>query len=202
MRAFYLLLCCVCLQLACVAKGNDKPASVLGKEIKDFSLRNVDGKLLSMNSYKNAKGFIVVFTCNHCPFAKLYTQRLNKLYEKYSKQGVYLLAINPMDTLVYEEEGMANMQQWAKGQHYRFPYLQDGTQQVAKTFSAYHTPQAYVVWKEQGKWIVKYSGAIDDNGQHAEKATPFADNAVAALLKGTAPPQQETISLGCKINYR
>lgn len=180
----------------------DKQVSAIGKEVQHFSLPGADGKIISTGSYAHAKGFIIVFTCNHCPFAKLYTARLNALNTKYKKLGVPLLAINPMDTLVYEDEGIGNMRKWARSQRYNFPYLQDGAQSVAKMFYAQHTPQAYVIWKEKEKWIIKYSGAIDDNGQHPELAKPFAGNAVDELLQGKQPSTAETVSLGCSINYR
>src|SRR4051794_21552100 len=110
--------------ILCSSKSGKRP-SALGKEIPNFSLRNVDGKTLSLNDNKNAKGYIVVFTCNHCPFAKLYTGRLNELDKKYKTQGVPLLAINPMDTLVYDEESFEKMKKKARTEKFSFPYLQD-----------------------------------------------------------------------------
>ena len=98
----------------------------------DFRLRNVDNRMISLESYPNAKGFILVFTCNHCPFAKLYSKKLIELNEKYEALGVPLLAINPMDTLVYEEESFELMQEKAKIDKFTFPYLQDASQEVAK----------------------------------------------------------------------
>jgi hypothetical protein len=94
------------------------------------------------------------------------------------------------------------MQQRARTAGFMFPYVQDAGQAVAKTFHASHTPAAYVVWKDQGKLIVRYSGAIDDNGQHPEQATPFLANAVNELLAGKTVTRPETVSLGCAINYR
>lgn len=187
--------------LLCSNKSGKRP-SALGKEIANFSLRNIDGKTFSLNDDKTAKGFIVVFTCNHCPFAKLYTGRFNALDKKYKALGVPLLAINPMDTLVYEEESFEKMKKKAHTEKFSFPYLQDNLQTVAKAFNANHTPQAYVIWKENGKWLVKYSGAIDDNGQEPQKANPFVANAVNELLHSKPVSNPETLSFGCGINYR
>jgi hypothetical protein len=155
-----------------------------------------------VNNYKNARGFIIVFTCNHCPFAKLYTKRLNDLNKKYKLLDVPVIAINPMDSLVYEDENAAGMKAWATNQHFNFPYLQDGTQAVARSFYALHTPQAFVIWKENDKWMVRYSGAIDNNGQHPEMAKPFIANAVDALLNNKLPAEAENRSFGCAIHYR
>ncbi len=175
---------------------------MLGKEVPAFELRNTDGKLVSMNGYKNAKGFIVVFSCNHCPFAKLYTARLNALNTKYKALNVPLLVVNPMDSLVYEDENMKGMRAWAKSQHFNFPYLQDAAQSVAKAFYAAHTPQAFVLWKTGDKWIVRYSGAIDDNGKHPEQAHSFVAKAVDELLQGKTVSEPENLSFGCAIHYR
>ena len=179
-----------------------KDPSVFGTEINDFSLKNVDNTDISLSQFKEAKGFIIVFTCNHCPFAKLYSQRYNDLNEKYKALGVPLIAINSMDSLVYEEESFDKMQLKAQSEKFNFPYLQDGSQCVGKNFNAEHTPQAYVIWKENDKWVIKYSGSVDDNGENPKKATPFIANAVNELLKNKAVSKPITESFGCRIFYR
>ena len=178
------------------------PPSVFGTEINDFSLKNVDNADISLAQFKEAKGFIIVFTCNHCPFAKLYSQRYNDLNKKYQPLGVPLIAINSMDSLVYEEESFEKMQEKAQSEKFNFPYLQDGSQCVGKNFNAEHTPQAYVIWKENGNWVVKYSGSVDDNGEHPKKATPFIANAVNDLLQNKPVAKPNTESFGCRIFYR
>jgi peroxiredoxin len=172
------------------------------KIIPDFTLKNVDGNMLSTADYSDAKGFIVIFTCNHCPFAKLYSKRMNDMHTKFSKQNVPLLAINSMDTLVYEDESYKMMQQKAKQEKFNFPYLYDPSQQVGKAFGADHTPMAYVIWKENNQWVIKYKGAIDDNGEHPKLAKPFIDNALKELLSNQKVILPETTSFGCRIFYR
>ena len=177
--------------------------SVIGTTISDFSLRNIDGKNLALKDYADAKGFIVIFTCNHCPFAKLYTKRLNELNTKYKALGVPLLAINSMDTLIYEDETFEKMQQRAKSQKFNFPYLYDNMQTVGKEFQADHTPHAYVIWKRNNQWTIEYSGAIDDNGAEPTKVTnAFVANAADELLQRKAVSMNETKSIGCAIFYR
>ena len=168
----------------------------------EFSLRNVDNRMISFDSYPEARGYIIVFTCNHCPFAKLYTERLNALNARYEKLGVPLLAINPMDTLLYEDEGFDRMQEKAAREKFTFPYLQDKLQLAGKFFQAKHTPQVFVVWNEQGKRVIKYTGAIDDNGDHPELATSFITPVIEALLHNQPVKTSETESFGCKIYYR
>jgi peroxiredoxin len=179
-----------------------EPISMIGKVVNDFTLKNIDTRNVSLSSYKNAKGFIIVFTCNHCPFAKLYPKRLNDLNTKYKPLGVPLLAINPMDATIYEEEVFEMMQKKANTAKFNFPYLQDDLQIVGKNFHAEHTPQAFVIWKVNDNWVVKYSGAIDDNGQHPELATPFIAKAVDNLLMQQPVLLPETQSFGCKIIYK
>lgn len=174
------------------------------KNIADFSLKNVDNKFVSLNSYKKAKGFIVVFTCNKCPMAKLYSERLNKLNLKYSSKGFYLLAINSMDTLVYAEESFKKMKARAKTEQFNFPYLQDKLQVVAKAFKAVHTPQAFILLKNNsGKYTIKYEGAIDDNAAEPEKATNhYLTNAIDDLLQNKPIKKSKTDSFGCRIYIR
>lgn len=171
--------------------------------IRDFRLKNVDGKYVSLKNYPEAKGFIIVFTCNHCPFAKLYPPRLNALYNTYAKLNVPLIAISSTDTITYEEDRYGEMVKKAKAEQFNFPYLFDGKQTVAKNFSAEKTPHAFVLWKEKGKWVVKYKGAIDDNGNEPELVeNPYVARAVDALLAGKPVQEKETKSIGCQIIFR
>ncbi|MEI6408794.1 MAG: thioredoxin family protein [Bacteroidota bacterium] len=173
------------------------------KVVQDFSLKNVDGTSVSLKNYPNAKGFIVVFTCNHCPFAKLYPPRLNALNEKYAKLGVPLLAISSTDTITYEEDTYGLMVEKAQREKFNFPYLFDGEQRVAKDFGAQKTPHAFVIWKENKKWVVKYNGAIDDNGMEPEQVeNRYVEQAVDALLAGKPVAVKETKSIGCQIIMR
>jgi peroxiredoxin len=173
------------------------------KSVNDFSLLNVDGKMVSLKDYPSAKGFIIIFTCNHCPFAKLYPERMNKLNNKYESSGVPLIAISSTDTVTYEDDSYINMIQKAKDEKFNFPYLSDGEQSAAKNFGAQKTPHAFVVWKEKGEYLIKYSGAIDDNGAEPEKVkNSYVEKAVDALLKGKAVELKETKSIGCQIHIR
>jgi peroxiredoxin len=169
----------------------------------DFSLKNVNGNMFSLNDYHNAKGFIVVFTCNHCPFAKLYPKRLNKLNKKYHHKGFPLLAISSTDTVLYAEDTYDNMVIKANKEKFNFPYLYDSAQSVAKLFNAERTPQAFVLLKENNNWVIKYNGAIDDNGAEPKKVkVDYVSDAVEALLKNQKVLITETKSIGCKIMFR
>ena len=171
------------------------------KTVSDFSLLNVNGKMVSLKDYKDAKGFIIVFTCNHCPFAKLYPERMNKLNLKYKPLGVPLIAISSTDTMVYEEDTFAKMVKKSKAEKFNFPYLFDGLQTAGQNFGACKTPHAFIIWKENKEWVIKYNGAIDDNAKEPGKAeNHFVETAVDALLKGKEVEVKETKSLGCQIH--
>lgn len=175
------------------------------KTISVFKLKSAtNNKNLSLSDYKEAKGFIIVFTCNKCPMAKLYTKRMNELNLKYSKQGIALLAINSMDTLAYAEESFKRMQKKAKSESFNFPYLQDKKQTVVKQFGATHTPQSFVIWKnKKGIFDIKYQGAIDDNASEPEKAEHhYLTAAVDELLSGKSVTNPKSESFGCRIYIR
>ena len=174
-----------------------------GTVVNDFTLKNVNGKNVSLRDYPDAKGFIIVFTCNHCPFAKLYPPRMNELNKKYKRLGIPVIAISSTDTLNYDEDTYAKMVAKAKKEKFNFPYLCDGAQTVARNFSAQKTPHAYVIWKEGGNWVVKYNGAIDDNGADPAKVQHhYVQDAVEAQLEGQPVPVTETKSVGCGIRLR
>lgn len=169
----------------------------------DFLLKNVNGNFISLKNYPDAKGFIIIFTCNHCPFAKLYPKRLNKLNKKYHHKGFPLLAISSTDTILYAEDTYDNMVIKANNEKFNFPYLYDETQSVAKLYKAERTPQAFVLFKENNNWVIKYNGAIDDNGAEPKKVkVDYVSDAVDALLKNQKILITETKSIGCKIMFR
>lgn len=174
-----------------------------GNRVEDFSLKNVDGKILSLKDFSNAKGFIIVFTSNGCPYAKLYPQRMNALNTKYEDSGVPLIAINSTDTLQFEENSFTEMVHTAMENKFNFSYLSDADQTAAKNFGAKKTPHAFVIWKENDGWVIKYSGAIDDNAAHPENAiNKYVENAVDELLIGEDVKIKETKSIGCSIIYK
>lgn len=174
------------------------------KNISNFKLKSATtNKWVSLSDYKDAKGFIVIFTCNKCPMAKFYSQRLNQMNEKYKKMGVPLVALNSMDTLAYAEESFRRMKLKVNNEQLKFPYLQDKKQNVAKEFKAVNTPQAFVIWKFKGKYTIQYEGAIDDNAGDTDKVkNHYLTDAVDQLLQGNKVKVPKSESFGCKIFYR
>ena len=127
-----------------------------GDVATDFKLKNVDGKMVSLADYKKAKGFIVIFTCNHCPFAKAYEERIVALDKKYAPKGYPVIAINPNDPALYAEDSYDNMKVRAKEKGFTFPYLFDEGQTVFPQYGATKTPHVFILQKEGAKNMVRY----------------------------------------------
>lgn len=180
---------------------NNAPSGYgIGDVAEDFSLKNIDGKMVSMANFPDAKGFIVVFTCNHCPYAKAYEQRIIDLDKKYKSLGYPVIAINPNDPKIAKDDSYELMQERAKEKGFTFPYLLDEKQEVYPRFGATKTPHVYILQKMSGQLMVQYIGAIDDNYEDAEAVKyKFVENAVDALLNGQAPDPSFTKAIGCSI---
>jgi thiol-disulfide isomerase/thioredoxin len=153
--------------------------------------------------YKSAKGFIVVFTCNHCPYAIAYEDRIEELDKKYASKGYPVIAINPNDAVSYPDDSFENMKVRAKQKGFTFPYLYDETQATAKIYGAQRTPHVYLLQKSGSDLIVKYVGAIDDNSQDAKAVkVKYLENAVDELLSGKDVSAKETKAIGCSIKWK
>ena len=166
----------------------------------DFKLKSVDGKMYSMANYKDAKGFIVVFTCNTCPFAVKYEERVNQLAKKYKSKGYVLLAINSNDPEVQPDDTYELMKARAKDKGYAFPYLVDEGQKIYPQYGATKTPHVFLLDKNL---VVKYIGAIDDNADDASAVKEkYLENAIAALENGKEPSPALTKAIGCSIKAK
>ncbi len=175
----------------------------VGDVATDFKLKNTDGKFVSLKDYKDAKGFIVIFTCNHCPYAKAYEDRIIALDKKYKTAGYPVIAINPNDPTVQPEDGYEQMIVRAKEKRFTFPYLVDEGQKIYPQYGALKTPHVYLLQKENGKNIVKYIGAIDDNYEDPnDVSVKYVENAVDALLKGQKIATERSLAIGCTIKVK
>ncbi len=167
---------------------------------EDFKLKNIDDKMVSMSDFEDAKGFIIIFTCNHCPYSDLYEDRIIALDKKYKKKGFPVIAINPNNPEKQAEDSFDKMKVRAKEKAFTFPYLFDDGQTVFPKYGATRTPHVFLLNKENGKFVVKYIGAIDDNSRNADKVDKkYLENAIKALLKGNNPEPNFTKAIGCSI---
>ncbi len=172
----------------------------IGDAATDFKLKDVDGSMVSMTDYKDAKGFIVIFTCNTCPFAVASEERIVALDAKYKDLGYPVIAVNPNDPNVQPDDTYELMQAKAESAGFTFPYLYDADDKVYATYGATKTPHVYLLKNEKGKHIVKYIGAIDDNVRKANAVKDtFLANAIDELLAGKVVSLKETKAIGCSI---
>ncbi|MCS6965701.1 MAG: thioredoxin family protein [Candidatus Kapabacteria bacterium] len=179
-------------------------AYTVGDTVRDFQLRNVDGKMVALTQYATTgRGVIIVFTCNSCPYAKAYEERIIELHREFAPKGFPVLTIQPNDPERSPEDSYQKMQQRAAEKGYPFPYLWDETQEVARQFKARRTPHAYVLQRVGERLVVAYIGAIDDNAEDPGAVEQrYVAESVNALLRGGVPPVRETRAIGCTIKWR
>ncbi|RED43817.1 AhpC/TSA family protein [Winogradskyella eximia] len=186
--------------LSAFTNKTDDNGYKIGDFATDFSLENIDGKMVSLSDFKKAEGFIVVFTCNTCPYAVAYEDRIEALNQKYADKGFPVIAIMPNNTDVMPGDNMEAMRERAKSKGFSFPYLLDKGQQIYPQYGATKTPHIYLLQKTEKGNEVKYIGAIDDNYQDAEAVkVKYVEDAVDALLEGKAIKVTETKAIGCSI---
>jgi peroxiredoxin len=190
-RAFLLA-----ILVAVLSARADAAGLTIGAAAPDFSgLVAVDGKPHSLVDYADAKLVVLVFTCNHCPVAKAYEDRLIALQKDYQSKGVQVVAVNvnnlPADRL-------NEMKDRAKQKGFNFPYLYDSTQKIGRDYGAMVTPHVFVLDKARK---IAYMGAVDDNKQSGQVKEHYLRDALDALLVGKKPPAEVTRQFGCGIRY-
>ena len=193
------------LSLLCIgllAKGQTTGYQI-GDVASDFNLKNIDGKNISLAGFKSAKGYIVVFTCNTCPYAMAYEDRLIALNKKYAAQGYPVVAINPNDPVAQPADTYEKMQQKAKNKGFNFPYLMDPNHVITKQYGANRTPHVFLLQKTGKGNVVQYIGAIDNDteGKSADKIN-YVQNAIDAIASGKKPAITTTKAIGCTIKWK
>lgn len=180
----------------------------LGSAAPGFSLTATDGRTYSLKDFVNARFLVVIFTCNHCPTAQYYEERVKQLVKDYKDKGVAVVAIMPndpksvrLDELGWTDlsDSFAEMKIRARDRQFNFPYLYDGdTESVARAYGPVVTPHAFVFDSERK---LRYVGAIDDSErvQHVQKQ--YLRDALDALIAGKEPPANKTKVVGCSIKW-
>lgn len=172
----------------------------IGSIIPEFNLTGIDDKYYSLQSFKDRKALIIIFSCNHCPYVQAYENRIMKIQEDYSAKGVSVVAINSNDAITYPEDSFDEMKKRASQKKYNFIYLRDEDQSAARNFDASHTPEVFL-FDEKRKLV--YHGKIDDNWQDEQKVkTKYLRNALDELLTGKEISVPETYSIGCTIKWK
>lgn len=172
----------------------------LGTQAPNFELPGTDGNTYYLKSFRDAKILVVVFTCNHCPYANASENRLIAIQNDYRDRGVQLVAINPNDDRSYPEDSFEHMVVRAKERRYPFPYLRDETQKVARAYDAACTPDIFVYDHERK---LRYNGRIDDNWKEPERAVSHdLRKALDALLDDRDIDFEVKPSMGCSIKWK
>ena len=166
----------------------------------DVKMAGVDGKSVTLAGVAGKKGTLVVFTCNHCPWAKMWQTRVTEIGNAAGKAGIGMVAINANDPADYPEDDMNGMKQRAKELKIKFPYVIDATSDVARAFGATRTPEAFL-FDAEGKLV--YHGTIDDSPKDAAAVKDaFLKDAVNAVSTGKTVTTAETKAMGCSIKFR
>jgi peroxiredoxin len=173
----------------------------LGAAAPAFALKNVDGKTVSLKDYVESKGLVVIFSCNSCPYAQAYQDRIIQLAKDYQPKGVPVVVISANDPKKRPDDSPENLAKRAADKNYPFPYLYDETQGVARSYGATNTPHAFV-FDNNLKLI--YRGRIDDNTEEAKVKKQDVRNALDLLLAGTPAKIETAVTkpFGCTIKWR
>ena len=177
----------------------------VGETAPDFQLKNVDGKMYSLADIKAgngeaAKGYIVTFTCNTCPYAQAYEDRIIQLHNKMAPKGYPVVAIQPNDPGMSSGDSFTAMQQRAKQKNYPFVYLIDEQQEIFPQYGATRTPEIYLIDADR---VLRYTGALDDSAQDADAVSVnYVESAVAALEEGRSPEPAQVKAVGCMIKKK
>jgi len=172
----------------------------IGSPAPPFSLPGVDGNAWSLDSFADAQLLVVVFTCNHCPYAIASEDRLLEIQSDYEDRGVRLVAISSNDAEKYPDDSFALMKERAADKAFTFPYLYDESQEVARAYDAACTPDVFVF--DRNRKLI-YNGRIDDNWQHPDQVDRQDLRAVLdAALEGRAVDFEHVPSMGCSIKWK
>jgi peroxiredoxin len=173
----------------------------LGTKAPDFELLNVDGRMVSLADFKDAKALLVIFMCNHCPFVKHIAEGLVSLANDYMPRGMAMVGINSNDTSAHPEDSPERMVQEVEQRGYPFPYLFDETQEVAKAYRAACTPDFFLF---DGQQRLVYRGQLDSSRPNSGIPVTGEDlrAAIDAVLAGQAAPEDQAPSIGCNIKWK
>ena len=171
----------------------------LGVKAPDFGdLQGADGRRYSLRSFDDKPVLVVVFSCNHCPYAQAYEDRLIAIQRDYAAKGVQLVAINSNDDKSYPEDSYPKMVERAKAKGFNFPYLRDADQKVVTDYGAVCTPHVFAFDKERK---LRYRGRIDDSRDPKQVKSPDLRNALDDMAAGRSPRVADTKPFGCSIKW-
>lgn len=197
-----MLIIAVCM-FVLVAASPVRVGYEVGDTVADFKLKNINGKMVALSDYKEAKGAIVIFDCNTCPYSQRYNDRILALNNKYASKNFPVILVQPNDPEVSPGDSFDEMVKQAKNKGYNMPYLFDDTQTVAKAFGATNTPHVFVLKNGGANFKVAYIGAIDDNVKDPSAVTKkYVEEVVDGLLAQKPSSTTKTKAIGCTIKWK
>lgn len=198
---FAVLLASVVLGSSAMADGEKSAVLALGAEapLRTEKMKAAHGEPTSIEDVKGAVGTLVVFTCNHCPWAQAWEGRISEIAREFKDKGVHTIAINPNDPSKYADDRLEKMAERATAAGFQFPYVVDDGSRVAKAFGATRTPEIFLFDKD---WKLVYYGAVDDNANKpTDVRKSYLRDAMVALVAGKPVEVSTTKALGCSIKY-
>lgn len=173
----------------------------LGQKGPNFELPGVDGNTVSLAALlQDNRAVAVIFTCNHCPYAQAWEDRMIAIQQEYRDRGVALVAINPNDAVKYPDDDFEHMKQRAQAQGFNFLYLRDESQDIARAYGGTRTPHVFLL---DGEGILRYRGAIDDNYESPDAVEQtYLRDALDAVLSGNPVSVGVTDEVGCTIKWK
>ena len=178
---------------------NDNSALKIGSLLPHFRLPSTDGNTVDVAAVTEPV-LVVIFTCNHCPYAQAYEDRLIALQKHFDEEGVQFVLINSNDASKYPDDSFEEMKVRHDEKSFPFPYCFDESQEVAKAYGALCTPHCFVFDRNR---VLKYKGRVDDNWKEPAKVTEHnLRDAIQALVKNEEPPVHEANAIGCSIKWK
>ena len=175
----------------------------LGTIAPDFRLPDTNGRSVALSDFPNARAYLVMFICNHCPYVKHIREEISRLGREYQRRGVAVFAISSNDAAAYPADNLDNMRSESAEAGYSFPYLYDETQEVAKAYRAACTPD-FFLFNAARKLV--YRGQLDDSRPRVANPTPVTGKdlraALDAVLGGTEVSPEQIPSMGCNIKWK
>lgn len=174
----------------------------LGWVVPDFELPDTEGANYSPKNFLNKKGLLIVFTCNHCPYARASWPLLNELFDNFNEE-IGFLAISPNDETSFPEDSLENMKKKKVEWNIHFPYLRDQTQEVARSFNAQCTPDPFLFINDSGVFKLYYHGRVNDNWQSPNQVKEKnLEDAILRLTTNQPSPEDQPPSMGCSIKWK
>lgn len=171
-------------------------------EAKDFSLKDTEGEIRTLADFSDKKGLLIIFTCNHCPYALAAWPLTLELYKNYGKE-IHFAAINPNDAEMYPDDSYEQMKVKKEEWKIPFAYLLDETQTTARDYRAQCTPDLFLFKTENGNQKLYYHGRINDNWQDsAQVSQKNLEEAIKSLISGAKSPKNQPPSMGCSIKWK